>query len=395
MQDNLVELWREQSPTIFFITHSIEEAVFLGDHILLFSNSPGTVLKTIRVPPPDRPSIEMQRDPKFQEVVTEIRDVIDRLESSTRAGDLAMAEPKKAGLFRYLKEAFMFRWNLLVFGGCRRRRAVGPSRTSRRRWWPPARPYLAGSRPCPVPERDRCEGRRRGARARPARRTPAVSRAAGERSASASSRCLEVADRGPPRPVPEAARALRRDVEDRERRPWRHARRERRVVELRQPALDRLLGALPGCCSPSRRSRAFQAADEAGIDKTLGELKVRRKKRADSVGEANQPTTASSARSTTASRRYRAAQGERREGEAQRRVRRRRARSPREQDPGGDRDGLSATPIPNEMSSRIDADLPRASRRPSRRSASCSRSPASAMPRPHRRSSTPIYPPHA
>jgi NitT/TauT family transport system ATP-binding protein len=87
MQDNLVQLWREQSPTIFFITHSIEEAVFLGDHILLFSNSPGTVLKTIRVPPPDRPSIEMQRDPKFQAVVTEIRDVIDRLESSNRAGD--------------------------------------------------------------------------------------------------------------------------------------------------------------------------------------------------------------------------------------------------------------------------------------------------------------------
>jgi ABC-type nitrate/sulfonate/bicarbonate transport system ATPase subunit len=87
MQDNLVELWREQSPTIFFITHSIEEAVFLGDHILLFSNSPGTVLRTIRVPPPDRPSIEMQRDPKFQAIVTEIRDVIDRLESSNRAGD--------------------------------------------------------------------------------------------------------------------------------------------------------------------------------------------------------------------------------------------------------------------------------------------------------------------
>ena len=28
-----------------------------------------------------------------------------------------MAEPKKAGLFRYIKEAFLFRWNLLVFGG--------------------------------------------------------------------------------------------------------------------------------------------------------------------------------------------------------------------------------------------------------------------------------------
>ncbi len=87
MQDNLVQLWREQSPTIFFITHSIEEAVFLGDHILLFSNSPGTVLKTIRVPPPDRPSIEMQRDPKFVDVVMGIRDTIDHLESSNRAGD--------------------------------------------------------------------------------------------------------------------------------------------------------------------------------------------------------------------------------------------------------------------------------------------------------------------
>jgi NitT/TauT family transport system ATP-binding protein len=87
MQDSLVALWREQSPTIFFITHSIEEAVFLGDHILLFSNSPGTVLRTIRVPPPDRPSIEMQRDPKFREVVGEIRDTINQLESSNRAGD--------------------------------------------------------------------------------------------------------------------------------------------------------------------------------------------------------------------------------------------------------------------------------------------------------------------
>ena len=87
MQDNLVALWREQSPTIFFITHSIEEAVFLGDHILMFSPSPGTVMQEIRVPPPDRPSIELQRDPKFIEVVLGIRETIDRLETSNRAGD--------------------------------------------------------------------------------------------------------------------------------------------------------------------------------------------------------------------------------------------------------------------------------------------------------------------
>jgi len=87
MQDNLVALWREQSPTIFFITHSIEEAVFLGDHILIFSTSPGTVLKEIRVPPPDRPSLVMQREQKFMETVLGIREIIDHLESSQRAGD--------------------------------------------------------------------------------------------------------------------------------------------------------------------------------------------------------------------------------------------------------------------------------------------------------------------
>jgi NitT/TauT family transport system ATP-binding protein len=87
MQDNLVALWREQSPTIFFITHSVEEAVFLGDHILMFSSSPGTVLQNLRVPPPNRPSLEMQRDPKFIEIVHGIRDVIEKLESSNRAGD--------------------------------------------------------------------------------------------------------------------------------------------------------------------------------------------------------------------------------------------------------------------------------------------------------------------
>jgi ABC-type nitrate/sulfonate/bicarbonate transport system ATPase subunit len=87
MQDNLVALWREQSPTIFFITHSIEEAVFLGDHVLIFSSSPGTVLKEMKIPPPDRPSLEMQKNLKFIETVMGIREIVNNLESSQRARD--------------------------------------------------------------------------------------------------------------------------------------------------------------------------------------------------------------------------------------------------------------------------------------------------------------------
>jgi NitT/TauT family transport system ATP-binding protein len=86
MQDLLVGLWKEVEATVFFITHSIEEAVFLGDRIYIMSNSPGTILNELRVEPADRPSKEMQREPRFQETVYYIRDLISQLEESKRAG---------------------------------------------------------------------------------------------------------------------------------------------------------------------------------------------------------------------------------------------------------------------------------------------------------------------
>jgi len=87
MQDLLVSLWRDLEATVFFITHSIEEAVYLGDRIHLLSSSPGTILREIQVPAPDRPSKEMQAEPEFLEYVFDIRDTIETLEASTRAGD--------------------------------------------------------------------------------------------------------------------------------------------------------------------------------------------------------------------------------------------------------------------------------------------------------------------
>jgi NitT/TauT family transport system ATP-binding protein len=86
MQDLLVGLWREVEATVFFITHSIEEAVYLGDRVYVMSNSPGTILREMEVPPPDRPSRVMQREPAFQETVYYLRDLIGQLEESRRAG---------------------------------------------------------------------------------------------------------------------------------------------------------------------------------------------------------------------------------------------------------------------------------------------------------------------
>jgi len=90
MQDLLVGLWREVQATVFFVTHSIEEAVFLGDRVYIMSTGPGRVEKELEVEPADRPALEMARVPRFQETVYYIRELIARLEEqaagSTKRG---------------------------------------------------------------------------------------------------------------------------------------------------------------------------------------------------------------------------------------------------------------------------------------------------------------------
>lgn len=86
MQDQLVTLSREVQATVFLVTHSIEEAVYLGDRLYIFSNAPGTILREMPVPPPERPARVMQREPQFLEIVFAVRDIMEGFEMSTRAG---------------------------------------------------------------------------------------------------------------------------------------------------------------------------------------------------------------------------------------------------------------------------------------------------------------------
>jgi NitT/TauT family transport system ATP-binding protein len=81
MQDLLVRLWRQVEATVFFVTHSIEEAIFLGDRVYIMSSGPGRVVKELEIEPADRPALEMARVPRFQETVYYIRDLIAQFEA--------------------------------------------------------------------------------------------------------------------------------------------------------------------------------------------------------------------------------------------------------------------------------------------------------------------------
>lgn len=59
MQENLLKIWEEFRITVVFVTHDIDEAIFLGDRVLVMSASPGRIIAdlTISLPRPRDPDI--------------------------------------------------------------------------------------------------------------------------------------------------------------------------------------------------------------------------------------------------------------------------------------------------------------------------------------------------
>jgi NitT/TauT family transport system ATP-binding protein len=65
MQEGLLEIWSEFGITVLFVTHDIEEAVFLGDRVLVMSASPGRIIADIPVDLPRPRRLELADDEAF------------------------------------------------------------------------------------------------------------------------------------------------------------------------------------------------------------------------------------------------------------------------------------------------------------------------------------------
>ena len=73
LEDQVIQLWKATGSTVLFITHNLEEAVYLAQRILIMTNKPTTIKKIMDV---DLPYPRNIADPRFIEIRKEVTDLI-------------------------------------------------------------------------------------------------------------------------------------------------------------------------------------------------------------------------------------------------------------------------------------------------------------------------------
>ncbi len=71
LQEELIKLWEQDRRTVVFITHSLDEAIFLGDRVVIMSARPGTCRAVIDVPFSRPRSNDIRGTPEFAALVDE------------------------------------------------------------------------------------------------------------------------------------------------------------------------------------------------------------------------------------------------------------------------------------------------------------------------------------
>src|SRR6478672_7889085 len=73
LQEELLRIWEEHKKTVVFITHSVDEAVFLGDRIMVMTAQPGKVKMFVPVPlARPRNIMELQKTPQYGALIAHI-----------------------------------------------------------------------------------------------------------------------------------------------------------------------------------------------------------------------------------------------------------------------------------------------------------------------------------
>jgi NitT/TauT family transport system ATP-binding protein len=78
LQNDLLEIWERDRKTVLFVTHSVEEAVFLSDRVAIMTRSPGRIKEVIAIDlprPRDRATLLLDR--RYQDLIVQIEQLMD------------------------------------------------------------------------------------------------------------------------------------------------------------------------------------------------------------------------------------------------------------------------------------------------------------------------------
>lgn len=85
LEDLVLKLWHTLGVTTLFVTHDIDEAIYLGQRVLVLSNRPTVVLEDIAIELPEpREQIATRNHPHFGELRTEVHELIQKAKRGYR-----------------------------------------------------------------------------------------------------------------------------------------------------------------------------------------------------------------------------------------------------------------------------------------------------------------------
>jgi NitT/TauT family transport system ATP-binding protein len=86
MNELLLDVWQQYTKTALFVTHSIREAVFLADRVLVMTRRPSTVVEDVIIPFPRPRSVAIGESREFNELCGRLRQRIEENHSDKRRG---------------------------------------------------------------------------------------------------------------------------------------------------------------------------------------------------------------------------------------------------------------------------------------------------------------------
>ena len=92
LNTELLRIWAETGSTVVFVTHSISEAVFLSTRVVVMSPRPGRITDIVSVDLPQPRTFETREQPRFFELVTQVREALHGASGREAALPLAEAE---------------------------------------------------------------------------------------------------------------------------------------------------------------------------------------------------------------------------------------------------------------------------------------------------------------